>query len=122
MLNVVILNVVAPTVPLFAKFFFFQTPVRSSLEAQKYEILSCGIFYTPTHYCEVTKFYKSSIEFFNSKGWYRIISPVWTSGIYYKHITIINDASRVVNEGCHNLELQCRVVNVDLGGVIYSYL
>jgi transcriptional/translational regulatory protein YebC/TACO1 len=31
----------------------FQTAVRSSLEELKYEVLSCGIFYVPNHYCSL---------------------------------------------------------------------
>lgn len=32
---------------------FFQPTVRSSLEGQKYEILSAGVFYIPNHYCQI---------------------------------------------------------------------
>jgi hypothetical protein len=36
-------------------------------------------------------------------------------GMYCKHITIINDASRVTSEWCHNLEHHSKVVNYGPG-------
>ncbi len=43
------------------------------------------------------------------------VLPVWMSlescGLYCKHTMIINDASRVVSEWCHNLECRSWVIN-----------
>ncbi len=44
---------------------------------------------------------------------------VRTWGRYNKHITIVNDASRVVNERCHNLEHHCRSVIDDFRCILY---
>ncbi len=44
-----------------------------------------------------------------------------TVGLYHKHITIVNDASRVIGEWCHHLEHHCRVVNYDPRDVIYTH-
>jgi hypothetical protein len=45
-----------------------------------------------------------------------------TSGLYYNHITIVNDTSRVTSELCHNLECHSRVVNYDPRGIIFTHL
>jgi hypothetical protein len=52
---------------------------------------------------------------------YHPVLNLWY-GLYYKHITIANDASRVISEWGHNLERHSRVVNYDLRGVIYTHL
>ncbi len=43
-------------------------------------------------------------------------------GLCYKHITIVNDASRVVREWRHNLERHSRVVNYNPRGLICTHL
>jgi hypothetical protein len=45
-----------------------------------------------------------------------------SSGLYYKHIMIANDAHRVINEWCDNLEHHSRVVNYNDRGIIYTQL
>jgi len=47
---------------------------------------------------------------------------VLNCGLYYKNIIIINDASRVVSERCHNLEHHSRVVNINPRDIIYAQL
>ncbi len=44
------------------------------------------------------------------------------SGLYFKHVTIVNDASRVISECCHNLEHHSRVFDYDPRGAIYAHL
>ncbi len=51
-----------------------------------------------------------------------IITPhIDCSGLYYKHITFINDTSTVACERCHNLECHSRVIMTPIG-VIYIQL
>jgi len=43
-------------------------------------------------------------------------------GLYSEHVTIVNDASRVVSEWINNLENHSSVINYDPRGVIYTHL
>ncbi len=43
-------------------------------------------------------------------------------GLYYKHVTFVNDVSRVISELRHNLEHHCRVVHYHPRGIIYINL
>ncbi len=53
---------------------------------------------------------------------YKLFRIKETRGLYYKHITIVNDASRIIIEWCHNLEHHSRVINYNLRGIIYTQL
>ncbi len=44
---------------------------------------------------------------------FSMYKSVLNCGLYYKNITIINDASRVVSERCHNLEHHSRVFTLN---------
>ncbi len=45
---------------------------------------------------------------------------MWNSGLYYKHIKKVNDASRVISEWRHNLEHHPGGINYDPKGTIYD--
>jgi len=51
----------------------------------------------------------------------RLASAKKSSGLYYKHFKMINDASRVVSELCHYFEHYSRVVNYNPRGAIYTH-
>ncbi len=53
------------------------------------------------------------------KHWSVLALILIPTSLYYEHImTIINDASRVFSEWCHNLECHSRVVKYDPRGII----
>ncbi len=90
-----------------------------------------------TDNCSYSKFVRAYEETDKQSNWSTVVkhspnhnmvkgsSPPYasvTTDLYYKHITMVNDVSRVISKWCHNLEHHSRVINYNPRGINYTNL
>ncbi len=65
---------------------------------------------------------RTKVYYFLKIYWHLAWLKYPSRGLHYEHITLINDATKVICDWCHNLEHHSRVINYDPRCIIYTHL